>query len=659
LGRTRVPLWQKAVLFGAAYFACAEGSTLLSAQSGADLTFWLPGGLYVAVLLLNDYKSWPWLVLAAAAASVTFDAMHGTPAILILVFNLANTVHAVLGAWLVRTFVARRPTIATLQEYVGLLFFAGVLSPFLGAAVSATGQVLAGMCQSFSKSFSVWWGCNMMSTLLVSPFVLSWCSRLPDWRAMAGKPKKLLEAAVLFAVLIAATWGVLAFGKGINSPNKSPFLVFLLWAGLRFGVRGATGANLVFAIFAGFCIQHYHQGLTLADLASRSYVLTAQASLAVATIVGLIPAIVLAGHDKTLEELRESGEKFSKAFRSSPNGMAITELETGRYIEVNDSFCQIYGYAKEEILGRTSLELGIFDSVDDRERVIGPVRGTGHVKDCELRMRTRSGETKVLLFSAERIELGGKQCMLLMLFDITPRLQMEEQLEKTSRQLRALTCRLQSLQEEERTHLAREIHDHLGQLLTALSLDLRLIERRAEGVADAGLRAALQGKITSARLLADETITSIQKIATELRPAILDRLGLEAAIEAETQAFQVRSGVHCRWTLPSTSVALAPDQATAVFRIFQEILTNVARHAQASHLAVRLARDEDALLLEVDDDGIGIKPEDNANPTSLGLLGMRERVAILDGKITFGRGGQRGTKVVMRIPLHGKVGQLA
>ncbi len=623
------------------------------------MSFWLPSGLYIAVLLLNDYKSWPWLVLAAAAASVTFDAMRGTPAILILVFILANTVDAVLGAWLVRRFVARRPTIATLQEYVGLLLFAGVLSPFLGAAVSATGQALAGMCQSFSKSFCVWWGCNTMSTLLVSPFVLSWCSKLPDWRAMAGKPKKLLEAAGVFTLLIAATWGVLAFGKGIMSPNKSPFLVFLLWAGLRFGVRGATAANLVFALFGAFCIQHYHQGLTPADLASRSYVLTAQASMAVATIVGLIPAIVLAEHNKTLEELRESGEKFSKAFRSSPNGMAITELETGRHIEVNDSFCQIHGNTKEEILRRTSLELGVFASVDERERVIGPVRATGHMKDYEMRMRTRSGEAKTILVSAERIELGGKQCMILVMFDITRRLQTEEQLEKTSRQLRALTYRLQSLREEERSHVAREIHDHLGQLLTALSLDLRLIERRAASVADAEVRAALQGKIASARRLADDTITSVQKIATELRPAILDRLGLEAAIETETQAFQARTGVHCQWTLPSTPLALAPDQATAVFRIFQEILTNVARHAQAGNLAVRLTREKDALLLEVDDDGIGIEPGDNANPTSLGLLGMRERVAILGGKITFGRGDQRGTKVVMQIPLHGKVGQLA
>ena len=219
--------------------------------------------------------------------------------------------------------------------------------------------------------------------------------------------------------------------------------------------------------------------------------------------------------------------------------------------------------------------------------------------------------------------------------------------------------RLRSLQEEERTHLAREIHDHLGQLLTALSLDLRLIERKAAGVGDLELRAALNGKITSARALADETITAVQKIATELRPAILDRLGLEAAIESETQAFQSRTGVDCQWTLPAAPLPLEPDQATALFRVFQEILTNVARHAQASRLSVRLTQKGDEVILEVDDDGIGIRPGDIANPTSLGLLGMKERVAILGGQITFGPNNQRGTRVVVQIPVHAKVGQLA
>jgi PAS domain S-box-containing protein len=658
LDRLRLPLWQKAVLFGIAYFACAEGSLLLNAKTAPSSSFWLPCGLYVAVLLLNDYKSWRWLVASATVANLAFDAVQGTPASLTLVFILANSAEAILGAWMVRKFVAHRPTIATLREYMGFLFFAGVVSTAAGAIINAAGQSLIGMSLSFAQPFDAWWGSTGMSTLIVSPFILSWFA-LPGRRTVTGRPKKLLEASLLFAGLIAVVWVILVWDGGVKAPNKSPLVIFLLWAGLRFGVRGATGANLLLSLAAGFCIQHYHRGLTPAEIATGSYVLTVQASLAVATMVGLIPAIVLAEHKKTLRELGESEEKFSKAFRSSPNGMAISELETGLCIDVNDSFCQMYGFNKEEMIGRTSVELGLFDGAQEREQLIKPVRVLGRLKDREWRLRTRHGEDKTLLFSAERIELGGKPCLLLVMFDITARLQTEERLEKTSRELRALTDRLQSLREEERTHLAREIHDHLGQLLTALSLDLRLIERRVATVADEGLRAGLQAKITSTRLLADEIITSIQKIATELRPAILDRVGLEAAIETETQAFQSRSGVNCKWTLPAAPLALEPEQATAVFRIFQEVLTNVARHAQASNLAVGLTQEGNTLRLEVSDDGIGFEPGGEANPASLGLLGMRERAAILGGKITFGRGDHRGTKVIMQIPLQEKFEVLA
>jgi PAS domain S-box-containing protein len=659
LEQVQLSLWQRSVLFGAAYFACAEGSTWFSAKGSPDLSFWLPSGLYLAVLLLNEYKSWPWLVLAATVASAAFDALHGTPAILIVVFSLANTTQALLGAWLVRTFVAHRPTMTRLQDYAGLVFFAGVLSTFLGAAVSTTGQVLAGTCPSFTRTFSVWWGNNTMVVLIVSPFVLVWCSEWLDWRAMRLGPKKLLEAAALVVGLTVASWAILVLGKGASSPHKYPFILFMMWAGLRFGVRGATAVSVLLAVLVFFCIQHYQKGLTPADLESRVYLLTMQGALAAATTVALVPAIVLAERRKTLEDLRESESKFSKAFRSSPNGIAIAELATGRYIDVNDSFCGIFGYTKEEMIGRTAEELGVFENAEARERVIAPVRDVGQANDCEVRLRTRRGEFKTLSLNAERIELGGRQCAVWVVFDITKRLQTEQQLEATSRQLRALSRRLQFLREEERTHLAREIHDHLGQLLTALVLDLRLVERRVAGVTDDGLRAALQGKIASARTVADEIITSVQKIAAELRPAILDRVGLEAAIETETQAFQSRTGVRCEWTLPSTPLALEPDQATAIFRIFQEILTNVARHAQAAHLTVRLVQEEDALVLEVEDDGVGIHPGETADPSSLGLLGMTERAAIMGGKISFGRGERGGTRVMMEIPLRRKAGQPA
>jgi PAS domain S-box-containing protein len=224
-------------------------------------------------------------------------------------------------------------------------------------------------------------------------------------------------------------------------------------------------------------------------------------------------------------------------------------------------------------------------------------------------------------------------------------------LENSREQLRALTSRLQSLREEERIRIAREIHDHLGQLLTALKLDLRSLDRKIAEKGDEEIRAALASKIASARELADEMITSVQKIASELRPGILDRVGLEAAIETEAQAFQSRTGIQCHWTLPQAPLATGQDLATAAFRIFQEILTNVARHAHATSVAIHLRYREGNLLLEVSDNGVGIRKRDIENPKSLGLLGMQERAAILGGKIQFDVMPAGGTLVKVEIPL--------
>jgi PAS domain S-box-containing protein len=230
----------------------------------------------------------------------------------------------------------------------------------------------------------------------------------------------------------------------------------------------------------------------------------------------------------------------------------------------------------------------------------------------------------------------------------------KQRLETSRAQLRALTSRLQSLREEERMRISREIHDHLGQLLTALKLDLRSLDRRIAETDDQETRAALASKIESARELADEMITSVQKIASDLRPGILDRVGLEAAIEAEAQAFQSRTGIRCQWTLPKAPLAIGQEVATAAFRIFQEILTNVVRHAHATAVALRLSHEDENLALEVSDNGVGIRKQDIENAKSLGLLGMHERAAILGGKIHFDLMPGGGTVVRVEMPLAGQ-----
>jgi signal transduction histidine kinase len=208
-----------------------------------------------------------------------------------------------------------------------------------------------------------------------------------------------------------------------------------------------------------------------------------------------------------------------------------------------------------------------------------------------------------------------------------------------------LAARLQTVREEERTRLAREIHDEIGQALTAIKIDLSAWARqRAGDTADPADRARTM------LTLVDETIQLVRRIATELRPGILDDLGLVAAIEWAAKEFQQRTGIACHASLPDSDITLDVERATAFFRIFQETLTNVARHAAAREVNVRLAWEDGALHLVVHDDGVGITDEQLAGTRSLGIVGMRERALLLGGEFTIDGRPDAGTTVSVRIP---------
>jgi PAS domain S-box-containing protein len=232
--------------------------------------------------------------------------------------------------------------------------------------------------------------------------------------------------------------------------------------------------------------------------------------------------------------------------------------------------------------------------------------------------------------------------------DVTERKRAEEKLQHSFEQLRALGARLQKVREEERTRVAREIHDQLRQALTAIKMDLAALTR--ELPAD---RPQPSVRIDRLLKLVDETIQSVRRIATELRPGILDDLGLVAAVEWAAEEFQARTGTTCRVRLPESDIAMDPDRATALFRIFQETLTNVARHANATEVDVTLARSNGDLSLEVRDNGKGIADAKLIEGHSLGILGMRERALLLGGEFTISATPGTGTTVKVLIPVAG------
>jgi PAS domain S-box-containing protein len=217
-------------------------------------------------------------------------------------------------------------------------------------------------------------------------------------------------------------------------------------------------------------------------------------------------------------------------------------------------------------------------------------------------------------------------------------------------QLRDLSAHLESVREDERAGIAREIHDELGQALTALKMDLAWLTRRISGDSSASETTLLE-KTRAMSQMTDEVIQQVRRISSELRPSVLDDLGLLAAIEWLGAEFERRTGTPCEVDSNLEDSQLPRELATAAFRIVQEALTNVTRHAEATHVAVRFAIDGGKLCVEVRDNGRGIAPAALRSPKSLGLLGARERARRLGGTLTVGRGESSGTVVALELPL--------
>lgn len=231
----------------------------------------------------------------------------------------------------------------------------------------------------------------------------------------------------------------------------------------------------------------------------------------------------------------------------------------------------------------------------------------------------------------------------------TERKRTEDQLEDTVDRVRTLSQRLEMVREQERTRIARELHDQLGVRLTCLKLDLaRLQSLMGESVFPLE---KMEEKIHSMNGEVDTTIASVQRLVAELRPGVLDDLGLVAAIEWQCRDFERRSGIQCVCTASQEEIPLDRMQATAAFRICQEALTNVVRHAQATHVRVRINQADGHLLLEIKDDGIGIFPDKLSDSKSFGLLGMRERASGLGGQVAIAGLSDKGTAVTLRLPL--------
>jgi len=353
---------------------------------------------------------------------------------------------------------------------------------------------------------------------------------------------------------------------------------------------------------------------------------------------------VITARKRAEEALRASEERFAKIFHLSPFRMGILRIRDGVILEVNDTWIRETEYSRAEVINQPIFKF--LTSMDDSlvEKIRQLLKTPKPVVDMEIRFTTKLGREVIANTSAVMFDLDCEPCYLWVANDITKRKHAEEA-------LRALSARIRSTREEEGTRIAREIHDELGSVLTGLKWDLEKIDNTLDSSTDCSHISEIRERISGMTGLIETTINTVRRIASELRPSVLDDLGLVAAIEWQIEQFQSRSGLTCHWTNNASEVQLSRERATAVFRILQEILTNVLRHARATNLYVKLRRSKQFFELEVKDDGRGITESQLMNTQSLGLLGMKERALLVGGevRITGKEGG--GTTVVVRVPL--------
>jgi PAS domain S-box-containing protein len=355
----------------------------------------------------------------------------------------------------------------------------------------------------------------------------------------------------------------------------------------------------------------------------------------------------LARRQRERQAQRQRAELLQTIFDHVPVMVSQFEPAAMRLVVANREWERVLGWTVEEAQA-VDLMAEIYPDPDERRRSIEFIHQS-ILEWTPFRLRNRSGNVIETLW--RRLKLSDGTTIGFGL-DVTERQRTEERLLQSYEGLRALSERLRAAREEEGARIAREVHDEVGQILTALRLDVGWLERQLESLAlpAPAVREALAGKFQDMSQLLDLASDAVHHVISELRPGILDELGLEAAVEWYVAEFEKRTGIACRLVDSMAGSSLGPGQATALFRILQEALTNVVRHAGAATVDIRLAAEVSRVTLEISDDGRGIPEDKIGDSRSIGLLGMRERARALGGEVLIRRRFTAGTTVEAILP---------
>lgn len=349
---------------------------------------------------------------------------------------------------------------------------------------------------------------------------------------------------------------------------------------------------------------------------------------------------------KAEEQVRSSEQKYKLLFESNPQPMWMFDLPAYNIIDVNDAAAEQYGYTKQEFISLSATDLRPPEDVSKFLKYLNTDFRLGVHHGGVWRHKRKNGDIIYVEILSHDIVYEGKQVRLILANNITDKYIAEEKLKESYEAIRELTGHIQNIREEERSHIAREIHDELGQQLTVLKMDVSWLNKKV-GHSDE----VVMNKLKSLAEMLDGTVKTVRRISSELRPSLLDDLGLVAAIDWHLKEFGQRSGIETVFNEPEHDLYIPEKFKTGLYRIFQESLTNVARHSVASAVKVVLQEKDSYLVLSIEDNGKGFDMEKAKDRRTLGILGMKERSMMMGGVYEISSQPGKGTIITVSVPV--------
>jgi PAS domain S-box-containing protein len=613
------------LLFIGCYFGIRLALALMG-QSEPVPVIWPPAGILLAALLLNPLRVWWFLLASGLAAHLGAGLQTGVPFGLILSWFLSSAVQGLIGVAAMRVLIGHAPPFSSVR-HTGLLFFCtALLAPFLTSFLDAwfvsANSVESSYWELWQRHF-----CTGLFTasILIPAFVMWGPAQTSPSRSASSTP--LAESSILFLGLLSASAAVFWWQQ--PGPKATPFLFyvplpFLIWASLRLSLRGVSMAILMVALVA---ITGAVQGRgPFPALSAQDNALSVQLFFAVVSVTVMLLATSIAGREK-------AQERFVRAFHSTPDAIIISRLWDGRIIEVNDRWEELFGYARHATIGRTLFELNIYAAHAGREQLLSRASVSGRWRDLELSLRTKSGEVRDTLLSADIDAIDGERFLILTVRDITDGKRTVEQ---------------------ERARIAADIHDDLGARLIGIKLLSDLSRSRANNPRQ--VRSNIHRIANHAQLCTQ----SLDEIVWAVSPQQDSLESFINYVQAHVSEVLQLANVRCRFQLPSPPPVrpLSSKLRHNLFLACKEVLNNIVKHSGATEVSLHIQFRDETLTVRITDNGRGfLRMEEPALANHIGLHGhnglwnLRRRLESVGGRFEIMSQPKLGTTVTLSADL--------